>query len=78
MFDQREPCAITFGEDAIPDLKKRLAKLRQTVSAELKKQGFTENNIVLESYLNLRQAFTRLPFQRSPKRADTTGQTTHS
>jgi hypothetical protein len=54
MFDQREPCAVTYSNEAMADLKKRLSKLRTSVKAELKKQGFKDGNIILESYLNLR------------------------
>lgn len=50
----REPSAVSFEEKSIPELQERVNKLKAKAKQQLIDQGFSEKNIILEAYLNMR------------------------
>eukprot|EP00929_Paragymnodinium_shiwhaense_P061341 TRINITY_DN30628_c0_g1_i1.p1 TRINITY_DN30628_c0_g1~~TRINITY_DN30628_c0_g1_i1.p1 ORF type:complete len:1327 (-),score=229.11 TRINITY_DN30628_c0_g1_i1:244-4224(-) len=53
VVDKQEPCAMSLTPATLPKLKERQAVLSKFISAELTEQGFPDNRIELELYLNL-------------------------
>lgn len=54
--ERQEPDSKVWGDkgDAKEDLKKKMAELKQKSTAALKDQGFDDDSIVFEEYLNMR------------------------
>ncbi|KAL6044826.1 OPLA oxoprolinase [Balamuthia mandrillaris] len=52
--ESQEACAMEYNAENVPYLEKRLAALAEKSSAALQEQGFTEPNIVIEPYMDLR------------------------
>jgi len=54
VFETQEPSSTKYNSDSIPALTKQLDRLGESVSAELKKQGFASDKIRLDRMLNMR------------------------
>jgi 5-oxoprolinase (ATP-hydrolysing) len=54
VFEKQEPSSETFSGESLIRLKERIKVLEDSVRGELKNQGFKEERIKIESYLNLR------------------------
>lgn len=52
--EEQDPAAETLDKESLPVLEHKLEKLADTVKSGLKKQGFKEDQIECEHYLNLR------------------------
>lgn len=50
----QEPCADVYSESTRPYFVERIRKLKKEVIAELQSQGFAEDKIETECYLNMR------------------------
>ena len=61
VVDEQEPAQQTYT-DGSADVDQRLAALREKVRAKLAAQGFSDDSIVLEDYLNLRYNRTGTSF----------------
>ncbi|BGP27193.1 5-oxoprolinase [Rhodotorula toruloides] len=53
-FEKQEPCAAEYNDANKPVLMQRIERLRTPVVEELRRQGFPENRIDVECYLNMR------------------------
>ncbi|GAA6049154.1 hypothetical protein JCM3770_003281 [Rhodotorula araucariae] len=53
-FDRSEPCAAEYTEEAKPAFITRLDRLKEEVVDELRRQGFADDRIEVELYLNMR------------------------
>ncbi|GAA6042425.1 hypothetical protein JCM8097_008446 [Rhodosporidiobolus ruineniae] len=53
-FEQQEPCAMEYNANNKPTFLSRIERLKTTVVEELKRQGFADNRIEVECYLNMR------------------------
>ncbi|BGP19683.1 hypothetical protein JCM10213_001859 [Rhodosporidiobolus nylandii] len=53
-FEQQEPCALEYNEENKATFISRIERLKATVVEELKRQGFPDNRIDVECYLNMR------------------------
>jgi hypothetical protein len=53
-YEIQEPCAATWNTDTKDYFVTRVEKLKKEVVAELKAQGFAEDMIQTECYLNMR------------------------
>ncbi|GAA6023156.1 hypothetical protein JCM10207_005745 [Rhodosporidiobolus poonsookiae] len=53
-FEQQEPCALEYNDSNKPEFLGRIERLRTKVVKELKAQGFQDNRIEVECYLNMR------------------------
>lgn len=54
VHEVQEPCSTVFNEEAKPGIIERLKVLSEKASAELREQGFSDEDIVHEKYLNMR------------------------
>ena len=52
--ERQEPESTVWSEDARTYLQEKMAELKKTSTAKLRDQGFEENSIVFEEYLNMR------------------------
>ncbi len=52
--EQQEPAAVALGEEALPELQARLARLARQAEGELRDQGARLEQIDVRRYLNLR------------------------
>lgn len=64
-FDRTEPCAAEFTAESKPTFLSRLDRLKADVVKELQRQGFANDRIELECYLNMRSAL--LPLRSRPR-----------
>ncbi|GAA5899531.1 hypothetical protein JCM8208_000583 [Rhodotorula glutinis] len=53
-YDRSEPCAAEFTGETKSTFLSRLDRLKEDVRVELKRQGFADDRIELECYLNMR------------------------
>ena len=53
-FEKQLPSSKVWGSDTRPEFSKRLDELARVVKEELNTQGFNDDRIVLERYLNMR------------------------
>ncbi|EEB95018.1 hypothetical protein MPER_06078, partial [Moniliophthora perniciosa FA553] len=53
VFEQQEPCSSVYSNETKSHLLSRIERLRGEVVDELKRQGFSEDRIVTECYLNM-------------------------
>ncbi|KAK7049944.1 hypothetical protein VNI00_005374 [Paramarasmius palmivorus] len=53
-FELQEPCSSVYSDDTKSHLLSRIERLRGEVVNELKRQGFSDDRIVTECYLNMR------------------------
>ncbi|BGP43055.1 hypothetical protein JCM10449v2_007070 [Rhodotorula kratochvilovae] len=53
-YDRSEPCAAEYTAEAKPTFVARLDRLKKEVVEELRRQGFADDRIELELYLNMR------------------------
>ncbi|GAA5920939.1 hypothetical protein JCM3775_004014 [Rhodotorula graminis] len=53
-YDRSEPCAAEFTAETKSTFLPRLDRLKKDVRVELKRQGFADDRIELECYLNMR------------------------
>ncbi|ESK84969.1 5-oxoprolinase [Moniliophthora roreri MCA 2997] len=53
-FEKQEPCSSVYSNETKSHLLSRIERLRSEVVDELKRQGFSEDRIVTECYLNMR------------------------
>ncbi|GAA5855395.1 hypothetical protein JCM9279_006466 [Rhodotorula babjevae] len=53
-YDRSEPCAAEFTAETKSTFLPRLDRLKEDVRVELRRQGFAEDRIELECYLNMR------------------------
>jgi 5-oxoprolinase (ATP-hydrolysing) len=67
-FELQEPAASAFNDETKPSLLARLDALKAKVVEELKRQGFAEDRIECECYLNMRYV-SFLVFRRTEDRA---------
>jgi hypothetical protein len=54
VVDRQEPSSEVYGVDSLSRLRKRIDELSKGVKAALAQQGFRDDRIELETYLNLR------------------------
>jgi 5-oxoprolinase (ATP-hydrolysing) len=54
VFERQEPASSTLSEDSLPHLQSRWDALSAEVTSELRHQGFKDERIHLEVYLNCR------------------------
>ncbi|CAG8570843.1 4023_t:CDS:10 [Paraglomus occultum] len=54
VHEVQEPCAKALNSDSLPYLKERVQVLIENCTKELRRQGFDDNRIYHEIYLNLR------------------------
>lgn len=54
VYEAQEPCALEYNQKNYESFGQRLEQLSGQCIAELRKEGFTENNIVCEPYLHMR------------------------
>lgn len=52
--ERQEPESETWSQDVIPRLQKKMDELKKKSTARLRDQGFEENKIEFEEYLNMR------------------------
>ncbi|GAA5881825.1 hypothetical protein JCM16303_006468 [Sporobolomyces ruberrimus] len=53
-YEQQEPCAMEYNESTRSTIMSRIERLSAKVKAELQQQGFEDNLIEIEPYLNMR------------------------
>lgn len=53
-YDRSEPCAAEFTAETKATFLPRLDRLKEDVRVELRRQGFADDRIELECYLNMR------------------------
>ena len=53
-YELQEPSSDTLTDDAVAKLRKRLDALSERVRSSLRGQGFKDDRVVIERYLNLR------------------------
>lgn len=56
VFDRQEPSSEVYSKDSLPRLRKRIDELSSVVRDGLRRQGFADERIKTETYLNLRCA----------------------
>lgn len=54
VVEVQEPESVAFGTESIPRLRQRIESLREKATERLNSQGFTQKQIVHESFLNMR------------------------
>jgi 5-oxoprolinase (ATP-hydrolysing) len=54
VFETQEPSSTVFNADTLNGITKTLDRLSETVSTELKRQGFASEKIRLDRVLNMR------------------------
>lgn len=54
VHESLEPSSETYGEESLPKLQERLSVLKEKTTQELLSQGFREENLRYERYLNMR------------------------
>ena len=59
-FDRTEPCAAEFTAESKPTFLSRLDRLKADVVKELQRQGFANDRIELECYLNMRVSMPKV------------------
>ncbi|GAM86551.1 hypothetical protein ANO11243_045650 [Dothideomycetidae sp. 11243] len=52
--ERQEPESKTWANDVVPHLQSKMEELKKRSSARLKEQGFTQEDIEFEEYLNMR------------------------
>ncbi|GAA6008081.1 hypothetical protein JCM11491_001874 [Sporobolomyces phaffii] len=53
-YEQQEPCAMEYNDSTRANIMSRIERLSAKVKAELQQQGFEDNLIEIEPYLNMR------------------------
>jgi len=53
-YEQQEPCAMEYNDSTRSSIMSRVERLSAKVKAELQQQGFEDDLIEIEPYLNMR------------------------
>lgn len=54
VYEVQEPCAERLNKETLPQMQKRVYDLKKACKGELYKQGFDDQDVTTEVYLNLR------------------------
>ncbi|KAG1152022.1 hypothetical protein G6F37_002401 [Rhizopus arrhizus] len=54
VYEVQEPCAEILNKETLPQMQKRIYDLKKACKGELYKQGFDDQDVTTEVYLNLR------------------------
>ena len=64
--EAQEPVSLTYSQSSLPHINERLAKLKDKGRKDLLQQGFAENMISFQSFLNLRYNGTDFAIMTQP------------